>query len=106
MPTSSMESVKKGEAIIHSDRMLATYLQKNKLCQSIKDLKFGYSFIIPYKSNAKNSAFYYNRVSGKWQFIACYTIVNDKDFTREAGKLMPPLFFEDEMNNVAVNNLL
>ena len=60
IPSSAMENVKKGEAIIHADKMLATYLQKNKLCQSIKDLKFGYAFIIPYQSNAKNTSFYYN----------------------------------------------
>ncbi len=99
-PSSAMENVKKGEAIMHADRMLATYLQKNKLCQSIKDLRFGYAFIIPYKSNAKNTAFYYNRTNQKWQFIACYTLVDSKDYTLKVSKFMPPLFFEDEMNTV------
>jgi hypothetical protein len=98
MPTSGMENVKKGEAIIHADRMLATYLQKNKLCQTIKDLKLGYAFIIPYKSNAKNSSFYYNQISMKWQYIACYTVVVNPEFTAQVSKFMPPLFFEDEMN--------
>jgi hypothetical protein len=100
VPSSSMENVKKGEAIIHADRMLATYLQKNKLCESIKDLRFGYAFIIPYQSNAKNTAFYYNRSNQKWQFIACYTLVDSKDYTVKVSKFMPPLFFEDEMNTV------
>ena len=100
VPSSAMENVKKGEAIIHADRMLATYLQKNKLCQSIKDLRFGYAFIIPYQSNAKNTAFYYNRSNQKWQFIACYTLVDSKDYTVKVSKFMPPLFFEDEMNTV------
>ncbi|MBN1145157.1 MAG: hypothetical protein JXA72_12080 [Bacteroidales bacterium] len=100
IPSSAMENVKKGEAIIHADRMLATYLQKNKLCQSIKDLRFGYAFIIPYQSNAKNTAFYYNRSNQKWQFIACYTLVDSKDYTLKVSKYMPPLFFEDEMNTV------
>jgi hypothetical protein len=97
MPTSGMENVKKGEAIMHADKMLATYLQKNKLCQSINDLKFGYAFIIPYKSNAKNTSFYYNQVSHKWQYIACYTIVVSQSYTQEVSKFMPPLFFEDEV---------
>jgi hypothetical protein len=100
LPSSSMENVKKGEAIIHADRMLATYLQKNKLCQSIKDLRFGYAFIIPYKSNAKNTAFYYNRMNQKWQFIACYTLVVSPSYTLEVSKFMPPLFFKDEMDVV------
>jgi hypothetical protein len=85
-------------AIMHADIMLATYLQKNKLCQSINDLKFGYAFIIPYNSSAKNTSFFYNRVSQKWQFIACYTVVVNKSYTSEVSKFMPPLFFEDEMD--------
>jgi hypothetical protein len=98
LPSSGMENVRKGEAIMRADIMLATYLQKNKLCQSIKDLKFGYAFIIPYKSNAKNTSFFYNRISQKWQFIACYTVVISKSYTSEVSKFMPPLFFEDEMD--------
>jgi hypothetical protein len=97
-PGSLMENVKKGEAIIHADRMLATYLQKNKLCQSINDLKFGYAFIIPFKSNAKNSSFFYNKTSQKWQYIACYTVVVSESYTAQVCKFMPPLFFEDEMD--------
>jgi hypothetical protein len=98
VPASSMENVKKGEAIIHADRMLATYLQKNKLCQSADDIRFGHSFIIPFKSNAKNSSFYFNKASQKWQFIACYTVILNKTYTASVSKFMPPLFFEDEMN--------
>jgi hypothetical protein len=100
MPTSGIENVKKGEAILHADRMLAAYLQKNKLCHSVEDLKFGYAFIIPYKSNARNTSFYFNPVSRKWQYIACYTVVVSAGYTQEVSKYMPPLFFEDEMDMV------
>jgi hypothetical protein len=100
MPTSGMENVKKGEAILHADKMLAAYLQKNKLCQSMNELQFGYAFIIPYKSNAKNSAFFYNPVSRKWQYMACYTLIVNPDYTLKVSKFMPPLFFEDEMDLV------
>jgi hypothetical protein len=100
-PGSSMENVKKGEAIIHADKMLSTYLQKNKLCSSVNDLKFGYAFIIPFQSNAGNTAFFYNSASDKWQFIACYTVIVNKDYTDQISKFMPPLFFEEEMNTAA-----
>jgi hypothetical protein len=100
LPSSGMENVKKGEAIMHADKMLATYLQKNKLCQSINDLKFGYAFIIPYKSNAKNTSLYFNTLSEKWQYIVCYTIIVSQSYTSEVSKFMPPLFFEDEMDVV------
>jgi hypothetical protein len=102
LPTSAMDNVKKGEAIIHADKMLANYLQKNKLCQSTKDLRFGYAFIIPYKSTTKNTSFYYNKASQKWQYIACYTIVVNESYTTQVSKFMPPLFFEDEMNTAAI----
>jgi len=97
-PTSGIENVKKGEAIMHADKMLAAYLQKNKLCTSVKDLKFGYAFIIPYKSNAKNTSFYYNTANQKWQYIACYTLIVSPNYTQQVSKFMPPLFFEDEMD--------
>lgn len=100
LPTSGMENVKKGEAIMHADKMLATYLQMNKLCKSIAELKYGYAFIIPYKSNAKNTSFYYNPLSKKWQYIACYTLVVSQSYTISVSKFMPPLFFENELDVV------
>jgi len=96
IPTSNMENVKKGEAIMHADKMLAAYLRKNKLCGSPDELKYGYTFIIPYKSNTKNTAFCFNRLTQKWQFIACYTLVESTTFTLEVSKYMPPLMFADE----------
>lgn len=98
IPEAFMENVKKGEAIIHADKMLATYLQKNKLCQSPEDIRFGHSFIIPFKSGPDKSSFYFNKSTQKWQFIACYTMVNSESFTSSVSKFMPPLFFEHEMS--------
>jgi hypothetical protein len=95
-PNSTMEAVKKGEAIIHADRMLAAYLKKNKLCTSEKDLTFGYAFVIPYHSDTKNSAFFFNSSSQKWQYITCYTSVINTEYTQKVSKYMPPLLFRDE----------
>jgi hypothetical protein len=96
LPRATMEAVKKGEAIIHADQMLSAYLKKNKLCTSVQDLKFGYAFVIPYHSSAKNTAFYFNTSSQKWQYIACYTVITDADYTLRVSKYMPPLLFQDE----------
>jgi virulence-associated protein VapD len=101
-PSSTMEAVKKGEAIIHADKMLAAYLKKNKLCTSEKDLTFGYAFVIPYHSDAKNSAFFFNSSSQKWQYITCYTTVIDTEYTQHVSKYMPPLLFRDE-KDMAIN---
>jgi hypothetical protein len=100
-PSASMEAVKKGEAIIHADQMLGAYLKKNKLCNSVKDLTFGYAFVIPYTTDNKNSAFCYNPVSQKWQFIACYTTIVDAGYTQRVSKYMPPLMFMDEKDVAA-----
>ena len=96
MPESSMEAVKKGEAILHADKMLSAYLMKNKLCISSDDLKFGYAFVIPYKSTIKNTSFMYNILSQKWQYIVCYSSIVDAGYTQRVSKYMPPLFFENE----------
>ena len=95
-PASGFENVKKGEAIINADNVLAAYLKKNKLCKSVEDLKFGYSYIIPYKSNNKTSSFLYHPDLQKWQYIACYTLINNPSYTREIIRYMPPILFENE----------
>lgn len=95
-PESSMEAVKKGEAILHADKMLSAYLMKNKLCVSSDDLKFGYAFVIPYKSAVKNSSFMYNMRTQKWQYIVCYSSIVDAGYTQRVSKYMPPLLFENE----------
>jgi len=96
LPTAFMEAVKKGEAILHADKMLSLYLKKNKLCGSPDELKFGYAFIIPYKSNSENSVFYFNLRTQKWQYIVCYTSIVDAGYTQHVSKYMPPLLFENE----------
>jgi hypothetical protein len=96
IPASGFENVKKGEAIIHADNVLASYLQKNKLCKSKEDLKFGYAFIIPYKSNNKTSSFLYHPDLQMWQYVACYTLINNPGYTHEVSRYMPPILFEDE----------
>jgi len=98
IPGAAMENVKKGEAIMHADKMLAAYLKKNKVCASTDELKYGYTFIIPFKSNAKNSSFYFNASTRKWQYMACYTLIVNAAFTSQAARFMPPLLFEDELN--------
>jgi hypothetical protein len=95
-PASGFENVKKGEAIINADNVLAAYLKKNKLCKSTEDLKFGYSYIIPYKSGNTASSFLYHPELQKWQYIACYTLINNPGYTREISRYMPPILFEDE----------
>lgn len=95
-PSSSFENVKKGEAIIKADNVLAAYLKKNKLCKSTEDLKFGYSYIIPYQTSNKASHFIYDSNRQQWQYIACYTLINNPSYMRDISRYMPPIMFRDE----------
>jgi hypothetical protein len=95
-PTSGFETVKKGEALINADNVLAAYLKKYKLCKSTDDLKFGYAYIIPYKATNITSGFLFHHDLQKWQYIACYTLINSPNFTREVIRFMPPIIFKDE----------
>jgi hypothetical protein len=96
IPNSTMDNVQKGQAIIHADKILANYLKKNKLCESVDNLKFGHTFIIPYKSNQKNSSFLFNPNTQKWQYIVCYTSIVSASYTQQVSKYMPPVIFADE----------
>jgi hypothetical protein len=96
VPSSGFENVKKGEAIINADNVLAAYLKKNKLCKSTDDLKFGYAYVIPYLTSNKASSFIYDPNLQQWQYIACYTLINSPAYTRDISRYMPPIFFKDE----------
>ncbi|MBN1158451.1 MAG: hypothetical protein JXA61_03655 [Bacteroidales bacterium] len=100
LPVSSFENVRKGEAIIHADKILAAYLMTNKLCRSVSELKFGYAYIIPYVSNVKNTSFYYNQATGKWQYITCYTSIVSETYTRNVSHYMPSIHFENEKDTL------
>jgi hypothetical protein len=99
MPTASMENVKKGEAIIHADQMLAAYLKKNRLCDDVKDLTYGNVHLIPFTTKTGNTSFRYNPKTQKWQYIICYTSIVDEAYTRRVSQFMPPIQFADESGN-------
>ncbi len=99
-PSSGFENVKKGEAIIHADNVLASYLKKNKLCKSTDDLKFGYAYIIPYQTS-KTTGFLYDSSRQLWQYMACYTLINNPSYTKNISRYMPPVMFEDENSLMA-----
>lgn len=99
VPTSGIENVKKGEAIMHADKMLSAFLVKNKLCSSVSSLTFGHTFIIPYKSDGESSTFFFNSITRKWQYIACYRVIVNPKYTLEVCKIMPPVRFKDEARN-------
>lgn len=103
VPAASFENVRIGEAIIHADNRLAAYLAKNELCKSPKELKFGHAFIIPYASDVRNSSFFYDPSTRKWQYIACYTSVNSESYTRDVSRFMPPIYFDDIKEIARIN---
>jgi hypothetical protein len=98
-PKYSWNSIKKGEAIMHADKTLFNYIRKNKLARINEKLKFGRTYVIPYRQDTNNSELYYNSEEKKWQYIVCYTKIMNNAFTKEISKYMPPLLFAEEQTN-------
>jgi hypothetical protein len=97
-PRSGFTNVRNGEAVIQADMMLSTFLVKNRLCRDDQNLSFGYTYVIPYSS--KDGPFIFNQLTGKWQYMVCYTVVIDDEFTEKAARLMPPMLFAPEFEMV------
>lgn len=105
VPTSSYGNVRKGEAIIKADRLLAKYVDENDIGRIKSGEKFGYTFLLPYVNGENSTNFYYNPEKEMWQYMVCYTKVVNTHFTNEIRKYMPPIRFaevneEDDNSNI------
>ncbi len=99
VPSSGYEKVKKGEAIIHADKVLAKYLEKNELGKIENGDKMGYTYIIQFNSSESGAEdFFYDEKSQSWQYMICYTQVVNSYFTKQVSKYLPPLKFNDNID--------
>ena len=95
-PQSGFENVRRGEAIITADKLLAKYVKENDIGRIKSGEKFGYTFLLPFQQEESVTDFLYDREKEKWQYMVCYTKVVSTYFTREISKYMPPIKFSDE----------
>ena len=96
---SKSDNVRKGEAIIDADRTLFNYLRVNKLSKSNKTMELGKTYILPIKDRDKVSYFRYDDNVQAWQYIVAYTHVISPKFTRDIGRFLPPLQFQDNISS-------
>lgn len=95
VPKSGFENVRRGEAIITADRLLAAYVKENDIGRIKDGEKFGYTFLLPYMDGESTMNFYYDQRKEMWQYMVCYTKVVSNYFTKEISKYMPPIRFAD-----------
>lgn len=105
VPTTNYEKVRKGEAIIHADKILAKYLEKNELGNIRNGDKMGFTYIIQFNtSESGRKDFYYDGKSQSWQYMICYTQVVNSYFTKQVTKYLPPLKFKEPDIEKVANN--
>lgn len=93
-PTSASANVRRGEAILHADKVLADYIRVNKLGRLKSGEKLGYTFLIPFFFDGQKSDFYYDIRKQKWEYMVCYTRIVNKYYTEEIRKFLPPMVFK------------
>lgn len=93
VPSSTSVNVRRGEAILDADRVLADFIRVNKLGRLRSGEKMGFTFLIPYFFDGQKSDFYYDIRKQQWQYMVCYTRIVSKYFTDEVRKFLPPMVF-------------
>lgn len=91
-------NLKKGEAIMASDKLLFTYIRRQEIAKLKSDYKIRGTKFIPYKDGNQVEEFIYNHETKRWQYMICYETIENDYFTAEVRKYMPPLIFVQEEN--------
>ena len=91
-------NLKRGEAIMESDKMLFNYIRKQQIAKIKGDYKIHGTKFIPFKEGNKMEEFIYNHDTGSWQYMICYELIENTYFTGEIRKYMPPIVFSQEEN--------
>jgi hypothetical protein len=103
---SKTESIRRGEAIIDADRTLYNYIRINKLSKVNKNMEMGKTIILPIKDKDRVAYFQYDNSKRAWQYIVAYTSVISPKFTREMGRFLPPLQFQDKFNDLSDSTII
>ncbi len=104
VPKYSAPSLKKGEAIMESDKKLFTYIKKQEIAKVKDSYKIKGTKFLPFKTEGKLQEFVYNHETSLWQYMVCYEVIENSYFTSEVRKYMPPLIFKQEENQLVPTN--
>lgn len=95
--TAKFDNVRRGEAFISADKKLIQYIRVNKIAKIGKEVKVGKTFLIPFTIEDKKEDFIYNPHKKEFQYIICYTKVENNYFTKGISKFLPPMQFREEI---------
>lgn len=95
--TATFDNVKRGEAILNADRRLIQYIKVNKLAKIGKEVEMGSTFLIPYIIDEKKSDFFFHPVKREYQYMVCYTRIENSYMTKGISKFLPPMQFYQEL---------
>lgn len=101
---SSSESLRKGEAIIDSDKTLYNYLRVNKILKGNKKMSMGQTYLLPVKVKDQVAYFRHDPSKQGWQYMVAYTMVLSEKKTQEIGQFLPPLQFNDSITEFELKN--
>jgi hypothetical protein len=97
-PKYGSHNLKKGEAIMESDRMLFNYIRRQQIARIKKDFRIHGTKFIPFTDGTKMEEFIYNQDTRSWQYMICYELIENDYLTGEVRKYMPPIVFSQEQN--------
>jgi hypothetical protein len=97
-PTYHSYNLKKGEAILESDKMLFNYIRKQEIAKIKGDYRIHGTKFIPFKDGNELAEFIYNQDTKRWQYMICYELIENTYLTGEIRKYMPPIVFGQEEN--------
>jgi hypothetical protein len=98
-PRAHFERVQLGEAILHADKQLVYYIEVNKIAKLRKRIKTSGTSMIPFHVKDQPVWLHFDHSKKKWQYMVRYGTIVNNYVTREIGKLLPLLFFQDEANS-------
>jgi hypothetical protein len=96
--TATFDNVKKGEAILSADKKLIQYIRVNKIAKIGNEVNVGSTSLIPFTIDEKKTDFFFNPKKKEFQYIICYSKVENKYFTKGISKFLPPMQFREEIN--------
>ncbi len=85
-----------------ADKRLLEYIRLNRLAKSGKDLKMGHTYLIPFMHNDKVTEFMFDLYKNKFQYIVCYTMIENENLTRQISQYLRPLQFSKETESMQV----
>ncbi|MBN2613683.1 MAG: hypothetical protein JXB00_19155 [Bacteroidales bacterium] len=95
-PKYTSPNLKKGEAIMESDKKLFSYIKRQKLAKMNSGYKVYGTKFLPFKKDNNLEEFVYNASTKKWQYMICYETIENSEFTAQVRKYMPPMVFVHE----------